>query len=291
MSRMNYWSDSAFAEWLRKKFGLSNPGALTSKGWREWRNESKKTAPFIHWLTDEVFNKVQDFFCWPKDKLWDLRCAINARFFDKYHRLPTRLNPWQYHEVDTRVLHGLFETLVDFIEIEKAWMNVIWGQEENRKKFGYTWFEMNGWIRPLFERRHPEAGIAYLEWEMSLITDDAWYGGDEESIKKAKEAGEYGKMTGQALGAKEQFELYHWWKHVRPTRPDPYDESGYSTYFKKLEEVHGDDFFVGIEEQTPEMVEESRKCSKTCHEIEEAYEKEDEEMLIRLIKIRRSLWT
>lgn len=289
--RSSYWSQSKFANWLRKTAGLTSPDGLTSAGWRQWGKKSKEISPFIHWFTDGFLDSLQNFFSWPKDRLWDVRCAINARFFDKYHYLPTRLNPWQYHEVDTRVLHGLFETLVDFIEIEKAWMHVIWGQEENRKKHGYSWFEMNGWFRPLFERRHPLAGIEYLEWEMSLITDDAWYGNDEESIKKAKEAGEYGKMTSQALAAKEQFELYHWWKHIRPNRPDPYDESGYSAYFKKLEEVHGDDFFVGIEEQTPEMVEESRKCSKTCHEIEEAYEKEDEEMLIRLIKIRRSLWT
>jgi hypothetical protein len=30
---------------------------------------------------------------------------------------------------------------------------------------------------------------------------------------------------------------------------------------------------------------------KKTHEIEEAYEKEDEDMMIRLIKIRNSLWT
>lgn len=292
MSRVNYWSHSRFAEWLRSKFGLTNPTALSGKDWKIWREVSKNTSPFIHWLTDTAFDKVQDFFCWPIDKLWDLRCALNARYFDKYHYLPTKLNPWQYHEVDTRILHGLFETLVDFVEIEKAWMHVIWGQDENQKKFGYKWYEMNRWLNWFAsEKRHPLAGIEYLEWEMSLVKDESWYGNDEQCIREAKEKGEFGQMTGQALAAKEQFELYHWWKNVRPNRPDPHDESGYSEYFRKLEEKHGGDFLASLDDQTPELVEESRICSKRCHEIEEEYEREDEEMLIRLIKIRRSLWT
>ena len=292
MSRINYWSNSRFAQWLRSKFGLSNPLALSSKEWQVWHKSSKEAAPFIHWLTDTAFDRIQNFFCWPKDKLWDIRCALNSRFFDKYHYLPTKLNPWTYHEVDERILHGLFETLVDFVEIEKAWMHVIWGQEENQKKFGYKWYEMNHWLNWFVsEKRHPLAGIEYLEWEMSLVKDESWYGNDEESIREAKEKGEFGQMTAQAVAAKEQFELYNWWKNIRPNRPDPHDESGYSLYFEKLEAKHNGDFFAGLEDQTPELAEEARKCSLDCSKIEEAYDKEDEEMLIRLIRIRRSLWT
>lgn len=292
MSRINYWSSSRFSHWLRSKFGLKNPRALSASEWREWKKDSKTRAPFIHWLTDVALNKIQDFFCWPKDRLWDLRCALNARFFDKYHYMPTRLDPWKYHEVDTRILHGMFETLVDFIEIEKAWMHVIWGQDENRKKFGYSWWEMNGWTNWLFtEKRHPDAGLAYLDWERSLVFDDAWFGNHEPSIQEAKEQGRYGMPTGQAKDAQEQYELYNWWKNIRPNRPDPYDISGYNDYFKRIEEKNGGDILACLDVQSPEDMTESRKCSASCHEIEEAYEKEDEEMLIRLVKIRRSLWT
>ena len=35
----------------------------------------------------------------------------------------------------------------------------------------------------------------------------------------------------------------------------------------------------------------SDSASKVMHEAEEAYDKEDEEMLIRLIKVRKNLWT
>ena len=292
MARSNYWGLSKFSKWLRSRFGLENPGALTSEGWNEWRKESKKKAPFIHWLTNTGFDRLQNFFCWPKDKLWDLRCAINSRFFDKYHTIQTRLDPWRYHEVDTRILHGMFETLVDFVEIEKAWMMVIWGQDENRHKFGYKWYEMNGWLNWFAsEKRHPEAGLAHLEWEMALTIDDSWYGGDEESIAAAKEKGEYGGPTHQAKAAKEQFELYNWWKNIRPNRPDPMDASGYTAYFDRLRKDGNDDFFSFLNTKSEEDRIEQQNCSELCSQIEEAYEREDEEMLIRLIKIRRSLWT
>ena len=292
MSRSNYWSLSRFSKWLRTKFGLENPGALSSEDWVKWRKDSKLKAPFIHWLTDTAFDRVQDFFCWPKDKLWDLRCALNSRFFDKYYTMQTRLDPWRYHEVDTRMLHGMFETLVDFVEIEKAWVMVIWGQDENRKKFGYKWYEMNGWTSWFAsEKRHPEAGLAHLEWEMSLVRDNSWYGDNEEAIAEAKEKGEYGTMTHQAEAAKEQFELYNWWKNVRPKRPDPMDASGYTVYFDRLRNNSDDDFFSFLNTKSEEDRIEQKTCSDLCSQIEEAYEKEDEEMLIRLIKIRRSLWT
>ena len=293
MTRSNYWSLGSLSKWLRSKFGLENPGALSSEDWAKWRKESKKKAPFIHWLTNTGFDRVQNFFCWPKDKLWDLRCAINSRFFDKYHTIQTRLDPWRYHEVDRRMLHGLFETLVDFIEIEKAWMMVIWGQEENRKKFDYKWYEMNRWINWFIsEKRHPEAGIGHLEWEMALITDDSWYGDYEKSIAEAKENGEYGLPTHQAVAAKEQFELYNWWKNVRPKRPDPMDASGYTAYFdRRKKEDNDDDFFSFLNHKSEEDTVEQRKCSELCSKIEAEYEQEDEDMLIRLVKVRKSLWT
>ncbi len=291
MTRSNYWSSSRLAKWIRKRFGLENPTAMTSEGWAAWRKESKSKAPFIHWLTDTAFNRIQDFFCLPKDILWDLRCAINSRYFDKYHTIQTRLDPWRYHEVDSRMLHGMFEMFVDFIEIEKAWMMVIWGQDENREKFGYKWYEMNGWLNWFMsEKRHPEAGLAHLQWEMSLTMDDSWYGHSAEAIAEAKEKGEYGKPTRQAESAKEQFELYNWWKNVRPKRPDPMDASGYTAYFDKRSD-DSDDFFSFLNHKSEEDQLEQRACSDLCEKIEADYEREDEEMLIRLIKIRRSLWT
>jgi hypothetical protein len=43
--------------------------------------------------------------------------------------------------------------------------------------------------------------------------------------------------------------------------------------------------------KTPELKKMCDKSFKLLQKIEAAYEKEDEEMMIRLIRIRSSLWT
>jgi len=48
---------------------------------------------------------------------------------------------------------------------------------------------------------------------------------------------------------------------------------------------------VNMEDKTPEEAEMCRTALDKSNEIEAAYNKEDEEMMIRLIKIRESLWT
>ena len=46
-----------------------------------------------------------------------------------------------------------------------------------------------------------------------------------------------------------------------------------------------------MEDKSPEEAEMCKTALDKTREIEEAYNKEDEEMMIRLIKIRQSLWT
>lgn len=93
--------------------------------------------------------------------------------------------------------------------------------------------------------------------------------------------------TSQALDAKEVFELYTWWKTTRPSRPDQYDVSGWSDYYgkrhKNIESL--------FEDQSEEEKAESRAILDKINAIEKAYAEEDEAMMIRLIKIRHSLWT
>jgi hypothetical protein len=67
------------------------------------------------------------------------------------------------------------------------------------------------------------------------------------------------------------------------------DESGWSAYCDMRREK-GRDFF-DFDDKTPEEAEMSKIALDKSSEIEEAHNAEDEEMLIRLIKIRRDLWT
>jgi hypothetical protein len=48
---------------------------------------------------------------------------------------------------------------------------------------------------------------------------------------------------------------------------------------------------LDMEDKTPEEAEMCSTALDKSHEIEKAYNDEDEAMMIRLIKIRESLWT
>jgi hypothetical protein len=146
-----------------------------------------------------------------------------------------------------------------------------------RKEFKVPWTR-RGFLR-LRTWRCPEAGLSYLNWAKDLTNVEFL---DEDKKHEAE-------LTHQALAAREILELYHWWKEVYPKRPDPYDASGWSAYCE-MRRAAGRDFF-DMEDKTPEEAEMSRTALDKSQEIESAYNKEDEEMMIRLIKIRQSLWT
>ncbi len=67
------------------------------------------------------------------------------------------------------------------------------------------------------------------------------------------------------------------------------DASGWSAYcdMRREKGYH----LLDMEDKSEEEKEMSNTAHSKLREIEAAYEKEDEDMMIRLIKIRESLWT
>jgi hypothetical protein len=112
------------------------------------------------------------------------------------------------------------------------------------------------------------------------LTNEEWL---EEGEKHKAEP------TSQAVYAKEMKDLYTWWTVTYRNRPDPYDVSGWTEYCEKSRILNDGRLFGS--KKTPELKEMSDKSHKLLQEIEAAYTKEDEEMMIRLIKIRDGLWT
>ena len=103
---------------------------------------------------------------------------------------------------------------------------------------------------------------------------------------------DYGKPTQQAIRAKELKELYLWWTVTYRNRPDPYDASGWTEACEALRQANGPGIMSMFRENSdPKLKKASDKAHKLLQKIEVAYEKEDEAMMIRLIKARNSLWT
>ena len=268
--RINYWSCSKFADRLR---GTAKPTALDADGWKEWKQDAKQAHPIRYWIADEVLDHLQDTIMWPVDKLYSLKYYIVNRWIDQSHALvahPKHIKPGQWMDLDYRMLYCLFDELVDFVEIEKAYSNFRWDAEKQKDM---RWWQVGRWRTRTW--RSAEAGIDHLKWEISL-TDEEW-------IEDKSQA----KPTAQAEAAREILELYTWWTETYPNRPDPYDVSGWSDHCEDKRERG-----IGFFETDPEEDKaETYKILDKNREIETQYNQEEEEMLIRLIKLRGSLWT
>jgi len=102
----------------------------------------------------------------------------------------------------------------------------------------------------------------------------------------------FGELTDQALRAIDVLQLYNWWKTERPHRPDSHDASGWSQYCDDMDKKYGrDHFFESRDKETDEERARSRAALDKSHEIEAAYDAEDTAMLMKVIEIRKSLWT
>lgn len=277
--RSNYWSIGAFADWLR---GTPKISYGTSAQWKEWKKTARGRHPIRYWLAEEALDQLQNFVNYIPDRLNDVRYYINNRWVSRSHSLtahPRDIKPGDWSDVGHRFLPCLFNELVDFVEVETAWHHCAW-DEEARAKYAPPWWRQR-WLR-LRTWRCPEAGVAHLEWAAALTM-----GASFSYLPSHKD---YSKPTAQAMAAQEILDLYYWWTEEYPNRPDPYDASGWSEYCNKKRSDDPDDIF-GIVGDSKESRAESRRALKKLQQLEAQYKKEEEAMMIRLIKIRESLWT
>ncbi len=275
--RSNYWSCSKFADWIR---GIEKGGAKTGRGWHDWELEGKTKYPVRFWIAEEALDAVQNFLWWPIDKVYDLKYYINNRWITRSHACtasPRDIRPGSWCDVGNRFLPCLFNELVDFVEVELAWWHLVWEGKEERKKYNAPWWRFGWWNMRLW--RCPQAGLDNLKWQSELVWKEEEV--DDKSL--------IGKPTPQAERALEILALYKWWTEIYRNRPDPHDASGWSAYCD-MRRLRGD-HLLDLEDRGPEESKMSSDALDKLRKIEEQYETEDEDMMIRLIKIRSSLWT
>ena len=200
-----------------------------------------------------INNDFESVFIWP----WSMRLEraidwVRYRTTRRYHIVNTGMEPG-YADFSEQLLHVNFNMLKEFIEKEKGSM---WQYHEASSK----------------DDKQP--GVSYLIWEMGLEADESW-GGNKV----------------QAKNAREQYELYDWWTNIRPCRVDPMDTAEHNAYWKMRDEIYGTDCFFCADKDTPELKGLQKLSYALSEKLGKKYSKEDEKMLIRLMKIRGSLWT
>ena len=239
------------------------PGSMTSKGWRLFDKEFKEVAPIRYWLKNDFKHAVILPIKWKYEAIsrW-----IRYRTYDKYHIVPTGLKP-DYYDVQHLMLHVNFNMLKEFVEVEQA-CSAYWWSEEGKKA---SWCEKHmPFYRVFYPFRNPALGIKHFEWAATL---------DDPSLPPHE------RSDHQAAAAREILAIYKWWVYERPAREiEEYPE--YSNQGLGTLACFDDDFDRNAEDykkHSEAMTDRSKK--------EDEWEKEDEDMLIRLIKRRRHLWT
>lgn len=275
--RNHYWTIGPFADWLR---GTPSPSALTHSGWKAWRKEAQEKHPIRYWLADDGLDYLQRVIFYIPDQLYALKYYINNRWVTRTHALTAHsrdIQPGTWCDVGNRFLPCLFNELVDFVEVELAWWNIAWSGQEERAKYNAP-FYATGWFR-WRNWRCPQSGLDNLAWQMTL-TNEEFLEDDQKHLAKP---------TAQALNAQEILELYKWWTEERPLRVDPMEASGWSAFCESKRQAGGSVLDI-LDDDSDDRVDTTPMHNK-MRELEDKYEKEDEDMMIRLIKIRSALWT
>lgn len=195
--RFYHWTCSKFADFIR---GEKKPPALGFDEWDKWHESAKKKRPFRYWIAETLLKKIQDIVYFPYDIYHTVKTYIRNRYFDKLHYLHTGLKPGEYYDLDHRILHGLFNELIIYVETECAWTYGKPEQVKHHYKF------KNGSCK--------QAGLDYLDW----------------GIKDKHK----GKLTNFAKSCKEIKRLYLWWTEKRPQRKNPYLDKWYDEDTKML---------------------------------------------------------
>ena len=279
MSRSHYWSCSKFADWLR---GTPKLKAGTSEEWDEWERKAWGHSRLRYWIAEEGLDYLSKIVFFIPDTLHSVKYYINNRWVTRSHALtasPRDIRPGSWCDVGNRFLPCLFNELQDFVEVELAWWHLAWEGKEARAKYNAPWWAFGWWRWRTW--RCPQAGLDNLEWQRNLRWKEDEVGSDSPNL---------GQPTPQAIKAQEILDLYKWWTEVYRNRPDPYDASGWTEYCEASRAANGGKLSWSGD-KSPELKKMSNKAHKLLRKIEAQYEKEDEQMMIRLIKVRHGLWT
>ena len=252
-TRYNYWACSKFADWIR---GEKKPYALEWGAWDDYYSDLKKRKPIRYWITEHFLKTLQNIIYLPYDIYETIDCYVRNRWIDKTHVIQTGFKPGKFYEIDDKIMYGLFNELVDFVEKDLAHIGT---HSDKNVKYKFH------------KGRCVEAAYAYFRWASRL-----------------KDVDDKGQKTSseQAKTARKIKKLYEWWTKTRPSRVDPYVSSGWSEVCKVDDKTLFDD-----KNKSPAQLRKQKQALKKLGDLEEKYDNEDTNMLIELIKIRHHLWS
>lgn len=240
----------------------------------------KKRSRYNHWTCSKFADKIRGT---PKP------FALESDAWDTWHEEAKKKNPWGYWIADELLTHlqdfvnlpmDIYHTIEvyvrnrfidkvhylrtdltpgEYYDLDTRILHALFTELTDLVEVEYAGIQRYSEKENIYvfkKGRCPLAGLDYLNWAGRLKYD--------ENMGFNPEDDDYHKPTHQAEAALTTLELYNWWKN-RDNRKNPYD-----LYSK---EKDGPQYYLKIDD------------------MEQKYEQEDTDMLIKLIKIRGSLWT
>lgn len=239
---------------------------MTAEEWDDWDTNVRKNYPIRYFLTEILPIEFRVF----KRRIDDIKWWMLYRTTHRYHVVRTGLRPG-YYDCDNTILNINFNILTSYVEIETASKSISMSYSDRKTLYPMPWYWLDNHRKRT--KLHPEAGLANLKWEMKLPPEES--------------------PLAQVNVATEIWILYHWWRHVRPNRPDSHEISGLDDWYKQHKpRIGGKSVMYHLSDKgiDPEEIAIRYKLFEIAREIEERYNQEDDDMLCRLMRIRRGLW-
>ena len=238
--------------------------------------ESNGTSKLPKWrrkLNKKLYSLRLDIhYSWLFRKFRDFKYALRNMIFRGHNNVNlTKFRGKDWVETDTRLFEATFELLCEYVEDQKAWMEVIC----NREKYGrLTYWKMRYLPRRYRKELSRQLALEYLDWEINECD-----------------------VPHQAESAKKQKELYLWYndiynKYDSPWErlPEPpgklldsspcaWDEDGNPTLYE-----------MNFHRNDPEWKEYHDASDAAGAEEDRRYE-EATQKAIEVLQIRQSLWT
>lgn len=187
---------------------------------------------------------------------------IELRTIHRNHVVKTGLPP-SFLLPSELILHANFSILKKHVEKEIGHYARVMSADYKKTE---TWKEK---YIPYYNPGYREDAIRHLEWASTL---------DDPNLPPMDQSPD------QAATARETLALYLWWVDIRPARsvpePPPYDDQGLESFAP---------FDPNFNHNAEDFKEYERVLAENFA-TEAKWVDEDTEMLIRLIKIRESLW-
>jgi hypothetical protein len=249
---------NAITHTLQRVLRLERPDLLFASELRLWRETLAKNRPAAYLLGIRLPNLLNAAAVHCAAPWRGFKREWRARVSERCHWVHTGLAPGLY-DADRRMLHVNFQLLTDFIEIELAALERATPSEGGA-------FPRSLW--PWCASRSRQAGLARLAWLASL-----------RETEEGPRPGNAGTRCCEALIADEQAALYRWWTEARAQRCDPEAALTQAIQARAHE---------GLSETARAAL--LAECEK-ADALQVSYDLEDETNLIRLMRIRKSLWS